>query len=172
LAGKKFIRNTAQTLISKSHSELARNKPIVKGFVAGLKSNIFIDSGAEINVIDETYLHDLMKNSKNAIKIQPSSSRLNCANGSKMIVKGTTKLSLMIGNTNKIETFTIVNKIFPKVFVGLKSMKSFEMVMHANNSCLTIGNVTIPFISKVESLKSIPNQKNGQQSNHWSMMRL
>jgi len=48
------------TLISTSRPEPARNKPLIVGRCAGVKTRLFLDSEAEMNVIDSEYLKGLM----------------------------------------------------------------------------------------------------------------
>ena len=45
----KFIKK-AKTMISKTRSEPAANKPLTKGRVQGVEANLFFDSGAESNI--------------------------------------------------------------------------------------------------------------------------
>jgi hypothetical protein len=49
------------TVISDGKSELARNKPLVIGRCGGEKAKLFLDSGAEMNVIDWQYLQELKR---------------------------------------------------------------------------------------------------------------
>jgi hypothetical protein len=71
------------TLISESHSEPAKIKPVVWGRCGNGKTKIFIDSGAELNVIDGDLFNQLLKKQV-PVKSIPSTSTIACANGSKM----------------------------------------------------------------------------------------
>jgi hypothetical protein len=138
------------TLISESHLEPARNKPVVIGKCAGIKSKIFIDSGAEINVIDGDYLNELMTRQQASIKFIPSNSSIQCANGSKMCVTGQAIFPLQIGNAKVEQRFMVVKKIFPKVIVGLRTMKTMSIVIDAKNDGVIVDNkIRVPFISRI-----------------------
>jgi hypothetical protein len=137
-------------LISESHLEPARNKPVVIGKCAGIKSKIFIDSGAEINVIDGDYLNELMTRQQASIKFIPSNSSIQCANGSKMCVTGQAIFPLQIGNAKVEQRFMVVKKIFPKVIVGLRTMKTMSIVIDAKNDGVIVDNkIRVPFISRI-----------------------
>lgn len=137
------------TLISHNHSELARNKPVVVGKCAGVKTKIFIDSGAEMNVIDADFLNDLKISQKAPVKFMPAASTIQCANGSRMVVTGHAILSIQIGNAKVEQKFMVVKRIFPKVIIGLRTMKTMSIAIDAKNDGIVVDDrIRVPFLSR------------------------
>ena len=102
--GKKPRQEYAKTLISSAHSEPARNKPVIIGRCAGERVKLFLDSGAEMNVIDSEFLKQLMAKQL-PVKFSPAETRIQCANGSRMAVLGFATLSLQIGTAKVVQKF-------------------------------------------------------------------
>ena len=55
-AWKNIRFNQADTLITKGNNEKAKNKPIIKGSCEGSSAKLFLDTGAEINVVDTEFV--------------------------------------------------------------------------------------------------------------------
>ena len=139
----------AKTLISVSHSEPARNKPIIEGRCAGVKTRLFLDSGAELNVIDHEFVRDMIRQQL-PVKFTAATSQVQCANGSKMSVVGYVSFSVQMGCSTVIQRFSVVRGLFPKVIVGIRTMKTLGIVLDpAKNGILVNGNVRVPFVSKI-----------------------
>ena len=154
-------RKYPATLISCTNSEPARNKPVVGGFCEGMKATVFLDSGAEMNVVDHEYWSGLQKTDNN-IKLIPSVSQIKCANGITMNVMGYTHLRLEIGSVKVTQRFTVVKNMFPKILVGIRTMKTMNIVLHPNDNCVYVGNgVPVPFLSIIEP-QSTSSSENGQ----------
>ena len=51
-----FADSQPMTVITKRNKELARNKPIIIGIVQNTKAKIFLDTGADINLVDKTFI--------------------------------------------------------------------------------------------------------------------
>ena len=144
--------NKARTMISETRSEPAANKPIVKGFVENQKENIFIDSGAESSIIDFSLFQSIR--AKQGLKLYKSDRSLNCANGSAMKVIGYTFLNIRIGdNSHKIKMI-VVDKLFPKVILGIREMKKMNISVVPKNDCITVDKQMILFISKVRETEN------------------
>ena len=137
------------------------NKPIVRGTLEGKQGKIFLDSGAEINVIDSTLLVSLMEESK-GITVEKKETDITCANGSRMSSKGIAMILVGYGSYSSYQRFVIVDEIFPKVFIGIKAMKHMNVKIDPRNECAKIRKVKLPFISGVESTTS--DAGNAQQS--------
>jgi hypothetical protein len=138
------------TLISESHSEPAKNKPVVWGRCGNVKTKIFIDSGAEMNVIDGDLLNQLLMKQV-PVKFIPSTSTIACANGSKMTVTGYAQLCLQIGNAKVNQKFMVVKRLFPKVIVGLRTMKTMGIVIDPSKDGIIVDEKTrVPFLSRIE----------------------
>ena len=110
-----------RTMISNSRSEPAANKPIIKGKVEQIEEKIFLDSGAESSIMDLKLFQTIR--SKEGAKLFRSNKTLTCANGSPIKVIGYSFINVNIGNKiNKIK-MTIVDKLFPRIRIGIMNMK-------------------------------------------------
>ena len=137
--------NGTRTVISRSNREVAANKPIVPCMIKNQQKNVFFDSGSDNNVIDEQYARQL------GLRISKQSGRLNCANGTPLRTKGTTCLRFGIGSRSVEFHFTVAERIFPSIFVGLKSMKQERISIHPEDDCIIIAGEKVSFLSKVEA---------------------
>ena len=139
----------AQTLISESRTETAHNKPVVFGRCAGKKTKLFLDSGAEMNVVDCDFLNDLIVKQLPA-KFTPTSARIQCANGSKMAVTGYATFPLQIGGVKAVQKFLVVKGLFPKIIVGIRTMKTMNIVIDPHSDCIYVGDgMKVPFMSRI-----------------------
>jgi hypothetical protein len=140
----------APTLISERRAEHSANKPLIWGKCEGSKTKLFLDSGAEVNVIDQDYFEELQKFSGNKILFTPRKGTIACANGSKITTHGIARLKLETGGSKADIIFTVAARVFPRVIVGIRGMKTMNIKLDPANSRAILGNgVTIPFISKV-----------------------
>jgi hypothetical protein len=144
-------KQSAPTLISTSRPEKAANKPLVRGCVEGIDTKIFFDTGAEINVIDESFVN-MIQRIRPALKIDRGNTFIRCANDSKMKTLGKVKLNVTLQGETSQQIFTIVRGIFPKVIIGIRQMKSNNIAVDPRNDCIWISNKQVPFVSKVHSL--------------------
>lgn len=140
------------TRISLSNSEPAKNKPVVKGTIAGEERNFLLDSGAETNVLDKE-LFKRLKEKNGTVKFIPQSSSLKCANGSLLEVIGYTVLRVQIGGVAENVKFTVVGEIFPKVILGMNCMRKMGVILDASKGHAMLGGqaerrVVVPFISR------------------------
>lgn len=147
------------TLISSSRPERAANKPLVHGIIEGKPTKIFFDTGAELNVVDETFVNEL-KSKKPELRIDRVNSTIRCANDSRMKALGRIKLDLTIDGIKMPQEFTIVQGIFPKVIVGIRQMKKCNISVDPSNDSIWISSHRVPFVSKI-----VPayEQKNARQ---------
>ena len=123
---KKHVQfEKAQTLITKGHSERAKNKPIVRGLCHGKRSKIFLDTGAEINVIDKGFLKQLSE--EKFIKINRATKIIRCANSSRLNVEGWIRMSVTVAGRQKECKFWVIDNLFPKIILGIRAMKDFDM---------------------------------------------
>jgi hypothetical protein len=142
----------AKTLISTSRSECAANKPIISCKIEGEIINTLFDTGAESNIADFTLVEKFRRiNPK--IKVIKREGRLNCANGSPIKIVGFTFLYVRIGNKIIGMKFTVVDKIFPKLIVGIKYMKRFDIKVIPASDSIMIGEEKIGFLSKIEEVE-------------------
>lgn len=121
------------TCISSSNSEPAKHKPIINGKVAGINKNILLDTGAETNVMDLELLKEL-NSGKNKLKIFRQKSTLKCANGSSLFAIGYSVVPVTIGNRVLNAKFTVVEKIFPRIILGMNFMRKFNIVLEPSKS--------------------------------------
>jgi hypothetical protein len=139
-----------QTLISVNHSEPAKNKPVVIGKCAGVKAKIFIDSGAEMNVIDADFLNEIIIQQRTPVKFVPGKAFIQCANGSKMAVTGHATFLVELGNARVQQKFMVVQRIFPKIIIGLRTMKTMSIIIDAVNDGIIVNEETrVPFLSRI-----------------------
>jgi len=146
-------RNYSRTVISLSRPEEARNKPLVMGKCGSSMTPILIDSGAGLNVIDETFVETLP--SECIIKRNYREGKIRCANDQVVRSKGNITLMVNIGSYRDKMVFSIMPNLFPKVIIGLRQMKSSKMVIDPPRDSLWIENERVKFISKTESVEKV-----------------
>jgi len=138
------------TLISQSRQEPASNKPLILGQCEGEPAKVFLDSGAEVNVIDKEYFNRLKNFCGDKVLFKPQKGAIVCANGSKMTTHGTALLKLHVGRSSANIKFTVADSMFPRLVVGIRGMKTLNIQLDpANSRALVNGSEVIPFISKV-----------------------
>lgn len=150
-----------ETVISNSYSEKARNKPIVKGQIEGKSGKIFCDSGAEVNLINSEIAFELQKYDPN-INIFSRNLNIKCANGTTMSNKGAVILTLQLGGIISKQEFILVDNLFPRVIIGIRTMKDIGLKIEPEHDCIRVQGNVIPFISKVDAIKIRP--ENDSQS--------
>lgn len=141
---KKFHRGS-RTVISKSNKELSANKPIVPCRINGHQKNVFFDSGCDNNVIDQQFATQL------GLSISEQRGQLNCANSTPLHTLGYTFMKLTIGSRTIECKFTVAEKIFPNVFIGLRSMKRERISIHPERDSIYINGERVEFLSKIET---------------------
>lgn len=146
--------NHAPTLISMNRPEKARNKPIVECQVGHQSVKVMFDSGADLNVISEELIKELLGGNP-SIKIHDSSTRVTCANGSTTKTIGKVQLNVAIGPVLTSHVFDIMPNIFPHAYIGIRSMKKFGIMINAADDCIEIQGIKMPFISKTISPSSL-----------------
>ena len=151
LSGGVQKRRYSPTVISNSRQEGAANKPLVLGKCGSVKVPILIDSGAALNVIDETFVKTLTPGQ--LIKIDRDKSVIRCANDETVKSKGKVTLMVEIGSFTEEMVFSIMPSLFPRVIIGLKQMKHSKMVVDPPMDALWIGREKIDFISKTDNLR-------------------
>lgn len=146
---------TIETKNTKSNS----NRPILKGRINDKNSYLFLDTGSQINVIDNNYLKnnfsDNYKRTDNNLKA------VTCANGTKMKIYGSVILDIQIGPKRKPIHFLVSEYVYPNVIIGLHGMKSLGLTITLEKSSIIAQGVEVPFTSQIDS-DSVVNQKNGQ----------
>jgi len=150
---------TGKTLISSSHSEKALNKPIIRCKVAQKTGKVFFDSGSELNLIN-TETARMLAEDDPSVQFSANSYSVTCANGSKMESCGSVSLEVEIGGVISRQWFVMINNLFPRVFVGIKSMKNMNISVHPNEECIKINRVKVPFISGVETIRNLKTSGN------------
>ena len=140
--------NDAKTLISKSHSEIAANKPVIGCVVEAENVSTLFDSGAESNVADFAFVQNLMRRNP-SIRFIRREGQMRCANGTPIRVCGYTYIKLQIGSKVKAMKFTVVDKLFPKLIVGIKSMKYEGITIDPPNDCIIVEGEKVVFLSKI-----------------------
>jgi len=153
---KQILKKYEPTVISYSRPEKARNKPIVECQVAGLTIKTMFDTGADLNVISHELAERIRKQNP-AVKIYNSSTKVTCANGTTENCLGKMQLNVAIGPVVTAHVFDIMPNIFPHLFIGLRSMKKYEVLVDTANDGIEIQGIKIPFLSKTIAAESIKN---------------
>ena len=148
------LNNKADTLITKTNPEKAKNKPIIRGKCEGYNVKLFLDTGAEINVIDKTFLRTL--NIPEG-KIHKDNKIIKCANNSKMNTHGWVTLRIGAANLVRPCKFWVVDQLFPNVIIGIRGMKDLKMAVDPANDCVWVNEAKIPLLSRVQK-QSVSNQ--------------
>ena len=142
-------KRSTPTLISESRPESA-NKPLIRGIYEGHETKLFLDSDAEVNVIDQEYFRKLNEFTGGKIPFKAAVGSIACANGSRIQTVGTACITVTVENSKARVSFTVASNIFPKVIIGIRGMKTLDIQLDpANDQALAGGAVTVPFISKV-----------------------
>lgn len=136
-----------ETLIEDNYKEKARNKPLVRGTVEGKHSKLFLDTGAEINVIDEGFIQQLKGQ---PIRRHKQRKVIRCANDSRMDTKGWVRLRVRIGGQTKQCKFWVVQNLFPKVIVGIRAMKDMCIAVDPAKECIWADGVRVPLLARVQ----------------------
>lgn len=134
----------SKTVISKTNPEHAANKPVVRAKVERQNKNIFLDSGSENNVMDKEFFLKLGR------PLHPANCALRCANGSPLKVIGYAVVGVQIGSKSFLTKFSIVDKIFPHVIIGIRSMKKHDISVNPARDCIYIKSEKISFLSEVQ----------------------
>lgn len=137
------------TVITNRRAEKAANKPIVHATCENVPSKIFLDSGAECNVIS-TYLLRKIHRVVPGLKFYPRQDKIRCANGNTMISRGIIWLNVGLGDKLSKHPFKVIQGIFPDLIGGIKLLKHAGVNILASDDCAKIGNERLPFLSKVE----------------------
>lgn len=149
-------RVNPMTVLTHRNNESLSNKPVILGKISALRTKLFLDSGAEVNVLDANYAKSVLKINLNLIK--KTDILVRCANDSRLQTIGTCRLPVDTGLGKKQIDFVVVNKVLPAVVIGIKGMKSLGISLNPKNSCAVIKGVEIPFMAKVNS--SVNSTKN------------
>jgi len=131
-------------------SRVKKNKPIVKGRIHDLTTSLFLDSGAEVNVIDSSYLKSLNLPSDCILPVRSSTHTLKCANNSKMVVSKKVILPITIGVVQRQLPFLIVDQLSPNVIVGIRGMKKLGADIITSRSAVMCGGIEVPFVDVTE----------------------
>jgi len=133
------------TVITATNDERSRNKPIVRGRVHSKATKLFLDTGADINIIaceilgvDESF-------------IKPTKSSVRCANNFNLKVVGECYLDVAIGSSSHKIYFLVVENIFPAVILGIVALKQMKVAIVPEESGAYVKNELVPFLSKVET---------------------
>ena len=151
-----------KTRISSDHSEKAENKPIVRGFCQGHACKILCDSGAEVNVIDDSLVREIQQTNQ-SLKVVATKKSIKCANNSALDVVGSIALDISFFSCSKLCNFIVVRNLFPKVILGIRAMKDMKMSIDPSNNQVLVSGMRIPFLSK-DLAETVVNQGNERQS--------
>ena len=141
------VLQNAMTINNRSENVL-KNRPVIRGRLNSINTNMFLDTGSEINVINQTFLDKLFNGE---YILNKSQLNVNCANGSKMNVVGSIDLNVQVGPTIKLLNFIVATSVFPSTIIGLHGMKSLKLNINLNESSVISRGVIVPFNTKISS---------------------
>jgi hypothetical protein len=104
-----------------------------------VETKAFLDSGAEVNVIDSCFLRKLQSFSNSTIDFISSNGAVVCANSFKLHTSGTAYIRTVFGENRGVLKFTVANEIFPKDIIGIKGMKMLEIQFDPAKDCVLVG---------------------------------
>lgn len=151
IEGRRRKKNTCltkeKTARMENHTENARNKPLVRGKCGGKQAKLFLDTGAEISVIDEGFIQHL---GDRTIRRHRENKTIKCANNSRMDTKGWVRLGVQIGGQLRECKFWVVQKLVPKIIIGIRAMKDMGVAVDPTEECVWINGVRVPFLARVQ----------------------
>ena len=100
-----------------------------------------------MNVIDESILEEIQSMDK-TVRLNKSHRMIKCANNSKMPVAGSVNLEVKFPSISKCCNFLVVKNMFPKVILGMRAMKSLQLMIDPSSDRVVVNGITIPFLSK------------------------
>jgi hypothetical protein len=100
-------------------------------------------------VADLAFVQGLQKRGLR-VRIINKAGRIRCANGSYMRIIGYTYFPLTIGSTSHHVKFTVVESLFPKLIIGLRTMKTEGIILDAPNDSIQVDGERVGFVSKTE----------------------
>ena len=151
---KRSLFQTARTVISHSRPEKAKNKPLVECSVGVEKVKTMFDTGADLNVISQDLVERIKKQNP-SVKIYRSNTTVKCANGSTEKCMGKVQLNVAIGPVITAHVFDIMPNVFPHLFIGIRSMKKYGIMVNPGKDEIEIQGIRIPFVSKTIGSKCL-----------------
>jgi len=137
--------------------EKDQNKPLVRGKCEGEKAKLFLDTGAEISVIDEGFLQQMKEQ---PIRRHKQTKVIKCANNSRMDTKGWVKLRIQVGGQEKECKFWVVQSLYPKIIIGIRAMKDMGISIDPARECVWVNGRKVPFLARVQP-QSLLGSKSG-----------
>jgi len=122
--------------------------------------DILIDSGSVVSLISKKVAHDLK------LTITPLTNNqqlhLFSANGTKMVIEGTTDIRLYLGGLIIMQTVRVCSNIQDSILLGLDFFKSNSVILNYELGILSLNNdsVRIPLHSKTEHLNNVTVARN------------
>ena len=153
----KVLQNSMSVMPYVGKKSVYSNRPVLHGRVNDRMAKIFIDTGSEVNVINENLLFQIL--GKNVTVKNVGNKNVSCANGSKLDIKGSITLRIQIGLSEKLLQFLVCTSIFPQVILGIHGMQSLGMNIDLKNSEIITKGVRVPFIGKIDT-ESVILKKN------------
>ena len=151
IEGKRTKKKTCLTkekeAIKDVHSENARNRPTVKGKCGGRQAKLFLDTGAEISVIDESFFENIKEPHNRRHK---QDKIIKCANNTRMETKGWVRLDVQVGGLVRKCKFWIVRNLSPRVIIGIRAMKDMGVTVDPAKECAWVNGVRVPFLARVQ----------------------
>ena len=137
-----------------------KNKPIVKSFLGHEVHDVFLDSGAELNVINTDLANDLIR-SKKGVKYSTKTQLMRCANGTNMSSKGKIKvpMSFVPGKFEDV-IFNVVDNMQPNILCGIRQMKKSNILVDAPNNCAWIDELKVNFSNPIYPPTTCINSEN------------
>ena len=94
--------------------------------------------------MDENYLLNVLKYPQSLIS--NNCKVVKCANGTTLVTKGTVSLNVSVGLSRGQLQFVVIEKLFPRIIVGIRSMKTLNIQLRIADNCVYSKGVMIPFM--------------------------
>ena len=142
-------------------AEKDRNKPLVRGKCEGKQTKLFLDTGAEINVIDEGFLQQLKDQ---PVRRHKQSKVIKCANNSRMDTRGWVRLEIQVGGQMKRCKFWVVQSLYPKIIIGIRAMKDMGMAIDPAKECVWVNGKRVQFTARVQPQSLLESDSGNAQT--------
>lgn len=136
-------------------NSLPEKGPDLWAMIKDVKTSLFLDSGAEVNLVKETFLRSLPHNSYKFVQGDPSI--LNSVSNQPLSVTGLAALQLTVGDVDmQIEAYIVTDVNFPaNVLVGRPTLVDYRIRPVFDENVIFIGNNIVPMHVSGTSTNSV-----------------
>ena len=77
---------------------------------------------------------------------------------------GSVSLEIELGGIISRQSFIMVNNLFPRVFIGIKTMKNIKIEISPNKECITVNRKNLPYISGIQHIRNYSDSGTNHRS--------